>query len=220
MPKDILFSIELLETEEAIQKKILRALAEEFTLALKNKLPKITFEIQQLTGAFLKNTETYESLVNGELAAHFGLPIAFRKTMVDSIIQKIVDNIQITIKDYQLFGLKFRGEMTINVLIADFSDILSMAEAFITTEKGASLPWLEWLLIRGNQLIISEHEIHLIGGKGRSGHAIMVKNAASAWRVPIQFSGTKTDNWLTRAFKIYSDAYLDNISKILEQELQ
>lgn len=212
-------SIELLENDAIITKKILQAMADEINSRIQQKLSTITYQIQQFTLQFLKATDTYISLVGGELAAQFGLPVFNRQSMIDAIIQKIADNIKIDVKAYTTFGNNFRGGVTFNVLLADFSDILSMVEAFVTTEKGTLLPWLEWLLIRGNQLIISEHEIHLIGGRGRSGMAIMVKNTASAWRVPTQYSGVRGDNWLTRTFKIYQDQYLNQIGIILEKEL-
>jgi hypothetical protein len=214
------FTVEILESTDQISKKILKAIAEEFNNRMQSKKARIEERIRNFTISFFKSTDTYDSLVNGELAANFGLPAANRRIMVDSIIDKIGDSIRIDIKPIKQFGKKFRGQTNINVLVNDFSDILSMAEAMVSTEDGSSLPWLEWLLLKGDVLIINEYDVRLIGGKGRSGLGIMVKDSASAWRVPPQYSGTIRDNWLTRTIKIYKDQYLQNISTILKQELE
>ena len=219
MPASFKFTIELLESDALISRKILQALSTEFNNRVQQQLPVILDKVRLQTVFFLKQTDTYLSLVGGELAAHFGLPINSRHAMVDAIIQKIADNIEGEFKPTRVRVGDFTGGLDLRILVKDLSDILTMAEAMVTTEKGQSLPWLEWLLIKGNKFIISEHEIHLRGGTGRSGGAIMVKNTASAWRVPSQYSGVMTNNWLTRAFDIGQSAYLDMITNILIQEL-
>ena len=213
-------SIVLLDTPDQIEKKILKAIAEEFNSLMRQKITNIRGRVRSVTIDYIKTTETYNSLIDGDLAAHFGLPYASRQSMIDAIIEQIGNSIEIIVKPVKASGKKFQGGTTINILVKNFSDILSMAEASIPTENGLVLPWLEWLLIRGDRLIISEHEIHLIRGKGRSDMAIMVKNAAGSWRVPSQYSGTIKDNWLTRALKVNQDRYLDTITNILKQELQ
>jgi hypothetical protein len=220
MPSKLHFSIELLESDAVIIKKILQGLAEEFNNRVQSKIQSIANQVRTIIIPFLQQTDTYFSLVSGELAAQFGLPTTTRKTMVDAIIQKISDNIEVEYKPVRVIAGKFSGGLEFRILVANFSDILNMTEAFVTIEDGSSLPWLEWLLIKGNRLIIAEHKIHLIGGKGRSGMAIMVKNNASSWRVPSTYSGVMGDNWLTRALTINQDQFMDQIKTILENELQ
>lgn len=214
------FDIVLIDSPDEIAKKILRAMAEEFNTRMNNKLPNIKERIRNLTIYMIKQSDTYQSLIDGELAAHFGLPSANRQIMVDTIIDKIGDSIKIEVKQVKQFGKSFRGQSTINVLVKDFSDILSMAEAFVSTEKGQILPWLEWLLIKGDTIIISEYDVRLIDGKGRSGAGMMIKNSSGAWRVPPKYSGTIRDNWLTRTLTVYRDKYLKAIGQIIKQELE
>lgn len=219
MPNLMQLSIELLETDAQISRKILQEIADQFNKDVSGKLPSITQKIKLVTIEHLKSTFIYESLISGDLAGHFGLPVLTRRNMVDNIVKTIAGNIEIEYNMIRVRGIDFTGGITIQVLLSNFSDILSMTEAFVTTERGQSLPWLEWLLIHGNKIIVSQHEIHLIGGKGRSGRGIMVKNDASIWRVPPAFSGTIRNNWLTRAFLEQPDIYLNKIKDILEKEL-
>lgn len=213
-------SVELLENNDIISKKILQAIADEFNDLISTNIHKIRNKIGIATVNFLKKTDTYESLINGKLAAHFGLPIHSRQNMVDSILQKIGDNIQVEHKTVKVFGKRFVNGLEIRVLVADFSDILSMIEANVTTEKGQVLPWLSWLILEGDKIIVSEHEIRLTGGVGRSGMAVMFKNNAAIWRVPPEYAGTYSDNWLTRAILVDAyDFYLKEIENILREEL-
>lgn len=219
MSKDFKFSINLLEDDKVIASKILKAFAEDFNLEVSKKMSIIKNRISFAVMDFIKQTDTYSSLINGNLAAHFGLPVDTRKAMVDNIIQTIGNNIEVEHQILKVRGSGFTGGIEIRILVKDFSDILSMSEAIITTEQGQPLPWLEWLLIKGNKIIISDHEIHLISGKGRSRRGIMVKNNASVWKVPSEYSGVINNNWLTRAISDNVDQFSDTISKILEKEL-
>jgi hypothetical protein len=213
------FTVELLESDKQIQRKILEGIAEDFNSLIQPKLVGIRDKVAVATVAFLRGSETYESLINGELAAHFGLPSFGRKTMVDNIIQKIGDSIEIDYTPVKVRTGGFIGGANIGVLIKDFSDILNMIEASVLTEKGTILPYLSWLLEKGDRIIISEYDVKMGTGTGRSGKAIMVKNSAKAWRVPSAYSGVVGDNWLTRFFTIYQNAYSSLLEQILQTEL-
>jgi hypothetical protein len=220
MSKQLTLSIELLDSDSSINKKILNAIAEEFNDQIYNKISVIRSKIADGVVFMLKATDIYQSLTNGDLAGHFGLPVNNRTTMVDGIISTVANNLEVEFKPAKVMGGQFVNGISIGVLIKNFTDVLALSEAVVTTSKGQILPWLDWLLRAGNKMIISEHEIHLIGGKGRSGKAIMIKNNASVWRVPTQFSGTINNNWLIRTFTDNADDYLNMISGILKQELQ
>jgi hypothetical protein len=213
------FTIELLETNKQIEQKILEGIAEDFNSLIQPKLIDIREKISVATVAFLQGSETYESLMRGELAGHFGLPVWGRRMMINNVVQKIGDNIEIDYTPVRVRAGGFIGGAEIGVLIKDFSDILAMMEASVDTEKGQILPWLEFLLLRGDQIIISQYDIKMETGTGRSGKAIMVKGSAKAWRVPPEYSGVAGDNWLTRYFEIYQQAYSNIIGQILQIEL-
>ena len=212
-------TIDLLESNTQIERKILQGIAEDFNALMLSKINDIREKIDIATVMFLKGSETYTSLVSGELAAHFGLPSFNRQTMVDNIINKIGDSIEIEYIPVKVRAGNFTGGANIQVLVKDFSDILSMIESTIITEKGQILPYLEFLLLRGDRIIISEYDVKMGTGTGRSGKAIMVKGSAKSWRVPPEYSGVAGDNWLTRYFEIYQQAYSNIIGQILQIEL-
>lgn len=212
--------IEILESDSEIEKRILRAILEEFNNRVIAKLSTIKLKIADLVEQLIIATPTYESLISGELAGHFGLPAMNRAERVHSIVDTIKQNIDVSFQPIKLVGKKFKNGITIGVLLKRFIDVLNMSEAFVYTEKDQELPWLKWLLLAGDRIIISKHEVSFNSNSGRSGMAVMVQNKASVWRVPPQYAGNMKSNWLIRTFVDNQDAYLDGIGQILQNELQ
>lgn len=218
----ISISIDLVETNQAITKKIHSAIIKSLNKIIAKSVSRISSKIKEQTVAYLKNTPTYESLINGELSKHFGIRVGTGKDKLDAILQTIADNIYVKndVIHSRFTSNRYRGGLSVRVLKDDFEDILSLPEAQIITEKGTILPYMDWLLIRGNAIIISEYEISFESGKGRSGGAIMIDSNAGVWRVPPQYAGTINDNWLTRSIVGAGSQYIQLINAIIKQEIE
>lgn len=214
-----MLTLRLLDSPSTIKQKILRALAEDATQAFARARSPITRAIQLETPRFFRNTSTYESLANGSLISHFGFRPGEGRSSTEAIIAQIAKSITVTTPRFRPFGGGFSGKMTVGVLRDGFEDLLSMGEATITTEKGQLLPWLEWLVIRGNQIIVSDYNIKFIRG-GRSGSAIMVNAEDGFWRVPPEHAGTLADNWLTRALLDDANNYVDFVGQTVKREVE
>ncbi|MFO7745709.1 MAG: hypothetical protein R6V36_10040, partial [Psychroflexus sp.] len=182
------------------------------------RIGRIIFNISQVTLHYLRNTPTYTSLLEGELAGHFGIPYQNRVSNVDSILQTIVSNMEVNHKRVTVTAGKFSGGLTVSILIKNFTDILSLPGAVVVTERGDLLEWLNWLLTQGDRIIIRNYEVDIEPGTGRSGLATMIPNDKSSWRVPPEFSGTINNNWLTRTLK--SKNYMSAIDQAIQKELQ
>jgi len=91
-----------------------------------------------------------------------------------------------------------KGTLEINFQRDDFINLLSLQSGHVLTEKGTDLHWLDWLLIKGDTTIITGYT-YIPGPLGRSGGGEM--NIGGLWRVPPEFSGTITNNFITRSFK-------------------
>ena len=64
---------------------------------------------------------------------------------------------------------------------------------------GGSLPWLQWLLLEGDSIIIANFGVEYSNeAQGRAGPARMTRQARP-FRVNPKFSGTKDDNFITRS---------------------
>ena len=60
-----------------------------------------------------------------------------------------------------------------------------------------NLDWLNWILTRGDEIIVSKFRFEPESGRGRTGRGRMKKGGS--WRVSPQYAGTEDDNFITRA---------------------
>ena len=81
---------------------------------------------------------------------------------------------------------------------------------------GYSIPWLDWLLLKNNQILVRNYEVQYTNSnRSRSGMAIMV-NSNSNWRVPPEYAGSITNNWTTRAV----DRVESKVYNIIKQHIE
>ena len=111
-------------------------------------------------------------------------------------------------------GQNLRGSIYVSAIYADFQKVLSSpASQYISVnQQGEStpIPWLEWLLTLGKRIIIRTHYYRAVNSsKSRTGLGLMFHrgdksvagqaNTQKMWRVPLKYSGTINNNWITRA---------------------
>lgn len=211
--------LELITTSAEMHKMVLEAFRER----LARKLPRIAERIKPYVGSILekeiKKTEEYQSIVNGPLAGHFGLTPLQRKQSTIDIIETIQNGIVAQYKQIRVVNKDLVGGITVGAIQADFQDLLSLPLSRVITEKQDELPWLEWLLTRGDEIIITDYRVKFISGKGRSGQALMIEGDKAYWKVPVGVSGTIKNNWFTRMVKLSFNVIDEKVSKFIEKEL-
>ena len=154
----------------------------------------------------------YQSLISGKLQYEFGIPGAAGK--VNGIVQQWINNIMVETTPITFSSSGLKGGFSINMIKENYEDVLSSDDAMVVDQlKSTQLPWLEWLLLYGGRIIVRNYEVQIgANPRSRTGLAIM-KPSSGNWRVPPEFSGTKTNNWITRAL-----SKLDNIIPTLIQK--
>jgi hypothetical protein len=131
----------------------------------------------------------------GSLNSHFGLPTSTADSSVNSIVSAVSDSLNVNIK---LLDKRLEGKIEFSFQQSDFLNLLSLNVGHVNTEMGTDLHWLDWLLTKGDTVIVVGY--HYAPGKaGRSGGGIM--DIGGAWRVPPQFSGSRENNFITRSFR-------------------
>lgn len=211
------------QTDQEIEKIILKAFLSEINERLYRNLYKIRDAVVDILPSVLRITPTYNALVGGRLGDELGLPANEAKTKVDAIIDMLCKSVEIQLKDFKLAGGTIRGGLYIKIIKHDFDDIIKDSNAIVITKKGVQLNWLEWLLKRGNTFIVLGFSYKNLPGKnkGRSGDGLMIKRKSgnNAWRVPPEFSGTVNNNWVTRSLNDSKDLISYELIKIIEKNL-
>lgn len=200
------FSIKILENNKQIADDILKALIPQVDNYLKKILRNVRTQIPRLIYDILINTDTYNSLISGQLKYEFGIPDA--SSSLDEILNIWTNNVIIEYKAPLISNSQIKSSFSVSLIRSDFSDVLSSQSALVIDNlRGYNLPWLEWLLLEGNKTIIPKQQVVIGPNKNsRTGFAVM-RESSKSWKVPSQFSGTLNNNWITRAID-------DNESKI------
>ena len=203
-------SANIVETNDEINTMILEIMADHINDTLNIAMPKITTEIKELVALSLREEPEYQSLLSGRLKAEFGLSDT---NMVDNIIDKLVSTIDVSRSTVSYNKIGLVGGFTITMMKSDdmngviFTDIAS-----VISNNGQHLPWLQWLLLEGNNAIVKNFDVKMGSySQSRSGMAIMVSSRDN-WRVPPEFVGTISNNWTTRAI----DRIEDKIDILIE----
>jgi len=209
MAEKMKLNVNILETDSVIIGMILDSLVSS-TKAVFNKIkPSLEKEVVNLLVSKIKNEPEYSSLINGTLKFEFGIP---SDSYVDDTINFWANNFQLSVKEPTKTRRSINANISISMIKTDFSDVLSQPYASVIDSKsGAILPWLRWLLIDGSKILVKEHRVKIgANAASRTGMAVMVKSDSN-WRVPSEYAGTVSNNWITRA--------LDNIDQDIDSLL-
>lgn len=169
---------------------------------------------QEMTKQFYAN-ETVQSCINGVLRAELGLNVPEASLAV--ILQKMLSTLTINVSAPK--DEKSILRITVQAVREDLEDLLGLAagkqdwtDRRGTEIRGEPLPWLEWLLVEGGNVIISDYVVNKSGALGRSGMpALMEEKPGKFWKVPARFQGTRTDNFILDI--------VDKVEKALKKNL-
>lgn len=212
------FSLKLLNSDSDIRRQILSALKSQAQAALNKSKNDMTSQISVLVKQSIKAEPEYQQLLGGELRYQLGIP---NPSVVNEIVDIWSNNIKIINNRISTTNNGLRGGFSINMIKSDYSDVLSANAATITDSgTGSRVPWLEWLLLRGGDVLVKDYEIQIgPNPRSRTGMAIMV-SSNSDYRLPAKFAGTESNNWVYRAISKIDDATMQNIVKrALEKNL-
>jgi len=185
--------------------------------AINTALPKISTEIKILISESLRNQPEYSSLMTGTLKAELGIADA---TSINSVIDALIETLAVQRNDIKVTNKGLSGGFVLTMMKSDdMNGVIYTEPASVKDASGYSLPWLEWLLLKGNEILVKNYEVSYFPSPySRSGMAIMIPSSSS-WRVPPQFAGTENDNWTTRAINSVEDSVYKIIQENIEKNL-
>lgn len=210
MPQQFLV-LKIKDTKAQIERKIKDALKKRFAdgRVLQSAGFKVSIKVKNL---FLRRM--HESVTYRELSSHSflvgELGLEDPQGKIDIIIDQWVDSLKLTFKLVRGGGLGIKGGFTIQMVRSNYAEVLKLPQAKqrATSKRPKSsqklMRWLEWLLIRGDEKIVIGYDVHFRPGAGRTGLAIMFesKQGFRSWSVPLGFTGTKNNNFVTEVLEI------------------
>lgn len=177
---------------------------------LKPKTDVLVINLREFLIQKFLDSETYDSLIYGELRAEFGLD----DEEVSNIYTMLNDIIHVY---FNIYNTKVNNLVTLEVGLVDKEDIDFNTHGVFYTKKGEPIHWLYWLLTQDENEVVPDYALYLKQGAGRSEMAIMIlpKDGSGGYRVEGYFAGTEKDNWITRTLR----ANKEEIVKIISQTL-
>lgn len=208
--------LEIIDTADSFHKSVIMAICIELNYKLADVADRIRDEVAKNIKPVFENTEEYLLLTTDkDIMADIGLEHGKEKEILDKIIQRVADSIQVKFNHFLPVGNNISGSIDIFILISDFSDVLDLPEAKIKSENGTD-DWLKWILIDGPSIRIDNYHVEY-GKHGRSGLGHMV--LSGVWTLDKRLQGTKSKNWLTNALDKNESMVRDIISDAVEKEI-
>ena len=156
----------------------------------------------------------YVSLKSGRLKYEFGLP---QEVDVDDVVSIISNSVNVNLVQSKISSGSINIGIKIEVFERTGEPAINSPNAFVTDTKGGySLPWLEWLLLKGTAPIVNNYSVVLGPNKfSRTGMALMVQSNKN-WKVPSEFAGSSSNNWASRALDKIEDKIQTQIIAIFQ----
>lgn len=208
-----MIGLKLVDPIAKIEKDIRSALVKDLNIFLNSKKDTILNKIRNSSKSWILSQPELSSLegssVPYSLNSLFGLLPSSGPQAIDAIVNSIVNSIRV---EFSKINNDFKGGITLSIQPLDFQNLLGLPEGHVITEKGTDLHWLDWLLTKGDTVIVAGYQYDA-QGSGRSGVGRMV--GGSAFRVPPSFSGVTSNNFVTRAFRDKQEQVQKIISEVL-----
>ena len=203
------FKTRLIESDTSISNKISAEINRQFITKLPQAMNEIIRSYKPILKSALFKNETVQSIMGGKLRGELGITNSLGK--LNNIINTLINNIS--------FKISKRGNKTIialTIVEEDFLRLTNLSSALQNTQKGGQFNWLDWLLFKGDAVVVHGYEVVPSNSRAsRTGLAIMINFGRKGFSVDPSHSGTQFDNFITRSIKTTENDLL----KIIEQKL-
>jgi hypothetical protein len=215
MKSSIGLSFSLIDSQSEITQKILNAIFPQVEKYFDSNINQLVGIIPKILIQHITNQPEYLALTQGTLQYELGIPDP--QSRMEEILETIKSGVIVKKKPVSIKSSSISGGIKIQMIKKDFKDLLSLGASSIITEKGSQLNWLQWLLLEGDSIIVSDH-IFLLGPSrfSRTGFGLMKENSGGFWRVPPEYAGNINNNWITRSITSAVSEIDAAIEKILK----
>lgn len=220
-------NLKLTTTDKQFSAKVFSLLAKKIDPQMLKAVGPIENRIRNLMRNRLASDPIIDELKNGQLALDFGLSPTMANNAISEMLEAIDNSISVRVlKGGKLFSVGFSG---LNISIDPIGPIAGIPAGSYDS-NGHLIEWMDWLLYRGSQVVVSGFEsvyaLNTISegnsisyaGESRSGLGFMIKTGNS-FRVDPRFSGTKESNFLTKIVKgsrvVIETIIKEEINKVL-----
>ena len=193
-----MISLEITTPIKEIIDLINEALAKDINKIYQSNNKRVLSTFKQAVKSWVYAQPEIQSLLVGgqsSLSAMFGLTEQQSNKAIEEIMEAVGNSLVIKIDK---LDKRLKGAIEFYFQPIDFSNLLTLNSGHTKTLKGLDLHWMDWLLLQGDTVIVVGYS-YVPSDKGISGSGTM--EVGGSFRVPPQFSGTSSNNFITRAFE-------------------
>ena len=163
-----------------------------------------------LQDALNQSSET-QSAISGSLRTELGVVDAAGD--LQEIFTAIVEATEVKVNKAAVRGPQVHMSVILTAIPFDLSQFSSGMGSY-TTDKGEKIDWFRWLTTLGDAVIVRQYDsVSGFPAQSRTGDKIMVKG--KGWRVPPEYAGNPSDNFVTRA----TDSILKELGNSIEKTI-
>ena len=210
------FTAKVVESARKVTANISKALQTQVQSVFRKAKPKIQRDISKLIADAIRAEPEYGALKAGKLRLEIGIADT---SVVDDVVDLFAQSIKFNINQVKVGTKGIDAVLSFTIIGSDdFERILQSNAAVITSENGAMLPWLTWLLLKGgDEIVLNNKVLFKPSPASRTGQAIMIPTKRGGWRVPARYIGTESNNWVTRAMSKIEPDILNAMKKHVER---
>lgn len=211
--------LDFIKGQDQLATGIAKAMRPVLNKAFIDSSPLIEAGLQNMIRRAIKQTNEYQSLINGTLRSELGLvdPDNKMEEILEVWIKSIVV-IPVNVK-FARASKALEGGLSIKGIKSSMNDVIGLPSATYISENGQRVPWLEWLMLYGDQVILTDHHVKFDLNSyefkySRTGLALMQKGGT--YRIPAEYSGVAGNNFVTKALENIKD----DIEHLIVNEVQ
>ena len=215
--------LEITSTDAEIEQMILQQIADDLNSVFSSVGREVEKNIKPIVFNAIHECFELQSLRGSFLRASLGLTTTKAINASQQIAQAVSDSV--VVKTKKINPKNLSGGLELFVQPEDYANVLSVSEASVNYRSrrfktNINIPWLDWLLTKGDQILISGFEFQPGSNLGRSRAGRMVESPMGNWRISPEFAGTKSDNFITRAFdRNIQDKIVNAVKKTINKIL-
>ena len=191
---------------------ITKAAIEEIEKRIRGNAGRVRSEVKAIVAEAIANSPEIQALLNDEdLIGSFGFYGGSAEQQANAIIKSVTETTEVIVSPYRS---KANQLLIVNVQPKHLGNLLALPEGIIKT-RDYDLNWLEWLLTKGDTIVVVGWTYEPGRGMGRSRLGHMIEGGS--WRVDPRYSGNIDNNFVTRS--LTSDETLAKVMKVLERAL-
>ena len=182
-------SLKLVTSGQETEARLLQALVKVVNPRLNALVPKIENTARDLLRVSFQASPEYIDLLGGRLQTELGVVDPSSALLV--LTERLVESVSVVSRGATIKNKQISAVIRLTAAPTNLPEAVKHLGVY-TTRKGSKIPWLDWLLNYGDQIIVRDYDVDFSApGFSRTGGAIMSGAGSIFERIQQSGSGSQ-----------------------------